>query len=83
MEKLRFKGYYFRQINQSVFEIECPDESIRARGEFKDAVRVALKLGIVFGDLEQAVQNFVRDNHNEAHFGAFGGLLFTHKKNID
>lgn len=53
-------------------------------GEFKKVVRhAASKLGFSLSELDSAVKEMVKNDHNAAHFGMYRGFMYTFKKDFN
>jgi len=75
------KGYYLRHIGENnKYQLETPRGKFE--GDFKSIIKLAVNLGIEFAELEIAVENFIQNDHNEAHFGMLGTFIYTQKKEL-
>lgn len=82
MEKhLNSSGYDLYEITPDEWILNVKDGPLYI-GTFKKVVKHAIKMGFKMEELEIAVSEMLKKDHNAAHFGIHKGFIHTFKKDF-
>lgn len=83
MEKnINIAGYDLYEITKNEWIMHVKGGPVFA-GEFKKVVIHAVtKLGFELGEIEIAVQQMLKNDHNGAHFGTYKSFIYSFRKDF-